>query len=446
MRSYKKIMPILLIVAMLGSVVYSVKQKLETQNAYNTAIAEAQHYVTLGAYHDAVIQYSTALELKRSEELEVEIGEMLIKAEDYRGAMSWYEESMRADYPNSPEIYAFGMRLYADRNYFDEFFTCYETYQNRHLNDEQVEALYQEYRDVYTLSGYYEDVGVFNPNSGLVNVKYNGNWGMVNNNARTIIYYQFQELGYITDLVPAITKDGRAIYLDSQGNEKINQSFILEKDPDFGTVKAFQPIHTDMILAYNGTIWNYYQMETMEKRFGGYRDALPVANGIGAVSVDGSHWAVIDVNGNQLSKAEFDEILADGKGVCSRYDTLLARIGSSYYLIDKTGNKLNNSVYSDARPFNDTTKAAVQKNGKWYFVDLEGNEYDLGAFEDAKSFSSGYAAVKIGGTWGYIDENGKLAIEPAYSDAGPMCPMGTSFVQLTTGEWNMLSLIRMNHY
>lgn len=39
-------------------------------------------------------------------------------------------------------------------------------------------------------------------------------------------------------------------------------------------------------------------------------------------------------------------------------------------------------------------------------------------YEDAENFSDGYAAVKKGGKWGYIDEDGKMVISPKYDWAG----------------------------
>ena len=63
------------------------------------------------------------------------------------------------------------------------------------------------------------------------------------------------------------------------------------------------------------------------------------------------------------------------------------------------------------KAFNDSTLAAVNKDGKWLFVNDAGEEKSLGSFQDAESFSNGLAAVKNNGKWGYIDKEGNLVID-----------------------------------
>jgi hypothetical protein len=52
-------------------------------------------------------------------------------------------------------------------------------------------------------------------------------------------------------------------------------------------------------------------------------------------------------------------------------------------------------------------------------IDEQGNW--VGAqpqFNDARAFSEGYAAVRQGDNWGYVDENGRTAVTPVYASAG----------------------------
>ncbi|MEG1632828.1 MAG: WG repeat-containing protein [Oscillospiraceae bacterium] len=62
-------------------------------------------------------------------------------------------------------------------------------------------------------------------------------------------------------------------------------------------------------------------------------------------------------------------------------------------------------------------------NGKSGFMDKTGailNKYaDLASyFDDARPFSEGLAAVKLNGTWNYIDTNGKFAVYGLFAEAG----------------------------
>lgn len=445
MLSLKKILPLLLIVLLVVSVVYFVQNRKETADAYERALTEARHYAELGVYTEASKQYASALELNRSLPLLVEVGEMLLKAEDYRSAVYWYEDNLLADYPRSAETYLYGMQVYEKRKQFDEFFSIYDTYVKRELESPQVEALEQKYHNLYQLLGSYDEVGEFNSISGMAPVRYGDNWGAVNKKGNTVIPYKYKNLGSISSLGPAVTKDDRAICVDANGSEMVNSAFIQEKDPGFGEVKAFKTVYSGLFPAWNGTIWNYYDEETLEKRFGGYQDVLPIANQIGAVSQDGKNWALISADGTLLTQPTYSEVLVDGKGVCSRKERVIVREGDAYYLIDIHGNRVNGIPYSDARAFNDSSMAAVKKDGKWLFINMQGEELSLGEFEEAESFSNGYAAVKKDGRWGYIDEQGMMAIDNTFFSAGPFSSTGLAFVQIENGSWELLSLLRMNH-
>ncbi len=64
------------------------------------------------------------------------------------------------------------------------------------------------------------------------------------------------------------------------------------------------------------------------------------------------------------------------------------------------------------------------------------------SFADAKSFSEGYAAVKTGDKWGYIDETGTPVIDPVFDEAGPVSKEGTAFVRNSAG----VNLLKLNWY
>lgn len=53
------------------------------------------------------------------------------------------------------------------------------------------------------------------------------------------------------------------------------------------------------------------------------------------------------------------------------------------------------------------------------FVDDRGTQV-WGPFDDATSFEGGYAAVKIGDQWGFIDARGRIVVEPRFAKVGEM--------------------------
>jgi hypothetical protein len=64
-----------------------------------------------------------------------------------------------------------------------------------------------------------------------------------------------------------------------------------------------------------------------------------------------------------------------------------------------------------------TYKDYVYSGGTWGFIDSSGNLAIGFQFEQTKDFSEGLAAVKAGGKWGFIDEDGRFVINPQFDRA-----------------------------
>ena len=299
-----------------------------------------------------------------------------------------------------------------------------------------------EIKYMFDLSGQYEAVSPFSNTTHLAAVEYNDMWGYVDATGKRVIPYEYGEAGTFSTYAPVTDAYGQACYIDETGDVKINENFILESDPDFGHVVRFQAVQSGMILAYNGEIWNFYDSETMEKRFGGYRDAVPVTAGVGAVS-NGEKWAMIGSDGESITDYLFDEVAVDGKGVFCRTAAVIVKQDGAYYLMDSTGGRLSDG-YERACAFYDGTYAACANGQQWSFVDEHGDVALIGEYEDARSFSNGFAAVKRDGKWGYIDQDGNIVIDCQFDEAGPFNDTGVSFVK--NGEfWQMLKLYQYNH-
>src|SRR3981081_1947991 len=61
----------------------------------------------------------------------------------------------------------------------------------------------------------------------------------------------------------------------------------------------------------------------------------------------------------------------------------------------------------------------IKVGGKYGFIDRNGKVAIQPQFDEAARFQDGLAPVSVNKAWGYIDRNGKLAINPQFEMADP---------------------------
>ena len=77
--------------------------------------------------------------------------------------------------------------------------------------------------------------------------------------------------------------------------------------------------------------------------------------------------------------------------------------------------------------------AIAQSGDKFFLINLDGRPISE-EYDEMKHFESGMCGVKTGGTWGYIDETGKVIIPPRYENAGSFLD-GTAIVEFEGKKW-----------
>ena len=108
----------------------------------------------------------------------------------------------------------------------------------------------------------------------------------------------------------------------------------------------------------------------------------------------------------------FDDIEFD------RENVFIANKSSSFFHVDKAGNKLSDKTYESIYYLKDGF-SAVRLNGLWGFIDENFNQAVDFKFYDVHSFYENYAAVMDkDNKWGFIDTAGNVAIDFQYDEAG----------------------------
>ncbi|MDF2962076.1 MAG: repeat protein [Paenibacillus sp.] len=176
-------------------------------------------------------------------------------------------------------------------------------------------------------------------------------------------------------------------------------------------------------------------------------------NGLAVVQENGQN-GLIDSTGNYVVKPVYDWISPFSEGRASVIDS------QGYKVMDETGRIVTHKAYGNISAYHNGravySPPYLEGNTKYGYLDLQGNEIIPARYEQAGDFSGGKAVVKVKdngyaligldgqslatypyeyvgqlgdgllpfrkepqGKYGYIDEKGNIAIQPAYTYAMP---------------------------
>ena len=99
-------------------------------------------------------------------------------------------------------------------------------------------------------------------------------------------------------------------------------------------------------------------------------------------------------------------------------------------VLDRNAKIVIPDVYSYIRSFSELGTTVVRKaDGNWCFADCNGNIVENICYNDTDHYSNGLCAVEQDGKWGYVDETGKMVINPIYDYAEPYAENGIAAVE-----------------
>lgn len=433
MKNYKFIVPIALIAVFLCSIYMKYDTNQEKHNIYEQNLKAALESRELGVWVDAEKFYLEALNYGESVDLRLEIAQLYVDFNLSGKAVEWGEETSSL-YPREVDVYEFLMDTYIYYGDYSEAFAIYDKVKKLRLQSAKIEENINAIRYTYYSEGQYNDVGIYS--GQYCAVQTNEKWGYTDMKGRKVITPQFVYAGpFAFGVAPIIDADGQAYYIDENGNKK-----IVVKNVEH--IEMLGLIENDLFSLFDGEDWGFYNPKG-EMIFGKYKEVSSIGNGVAAVKTD-DKWMLVDSKGNELATDRYDSVIEDEKGVVCRNDRIFAEKLGYYYLIDSAGNPITDQKFENADVFNSSGYAAVELGGRWGFVDLEGNVVIEPQFEEAKSFSNGLAAVKKENQWGYIDESGSVVIPAQFENAGDFNNGGAAYVQ-EFGSWKLIVLYLYNH-
>ena len=433
MKNSKFLVPILMVALLGGSIYKTYSDRSSLNNEYKEDIELARQNRKLEVWVNAEDYYLKAINLKDSADTRVELGQMYVDAGDLRTAAKW-GESIVDDYPKEAVGYEYLIEVYLAQKDYGSCFEVSNLAAGLNIASEKINEVIADIAYQYYLEGEYADASNFS--NGYAAVMKDERWGYVNSKGKRVVNSQFVEAGpFASEVAAVIDENGKAYYIDSEGNRKIVIDFI-------DNVQELGYMTPDNIFSVKtGDKWSFYNLDTQEKIAGDYDEVSTLGNGAAAVK---DKWKLIGSDGKAISKNEYDSVVIDSKGIVCRRDRIFVEESGSYYMIDSTGKKVCKTSFEDAKLFNAEGYAAVKIDGKWGFIDENGDVVIKPEYIDAGSFSNGLAAVKMAEGWGYIDMDNNKVITDGFEEACDFNELGKAFVK-ADDRWQLLSLYSYNH-
>ena len=438
MKSYRYVVLVVLVVSVLGGWISLARTNIQAEETYTDYITAARANAELGVTNEVLANYRGALSVRDSHQVALELTDYIrdnSSEDDYLKQLRW----MMANYPDGAESYERIVDIYIANEDYSDAFEVLRNGEKNGLESPKLAATYDAIAYDYTLAmGGYLDVISFG-DSDIATVRLDDGWHFVRSGGR-VVPGAFDQAGAFAGKYGSVVLDELPSYVDDRG-----RTAHVATKVDY---RSYGTLANGIIPAETGGGEFVFLSTEFQPLFGGqtYAAVSSFVGGLAAVEV-GSGWDVIDLDGAVVASGYEDVALSDA-GAAVGQGRYFAEEDGAFYLFNQEGERVVETAFDDAVPFNVAGPAAVAIDGKWGFVDAEGEFIIEPQFAEARSFANGLAAVRVGDLWGYVEVSGKVVIEPTFVGASDFASNGVVFVaSLSKDEepslvWNLLSLIR----
>ncbi len=399
---------------------------------YKESLQEAQDFYSRGLYQKAAEAYEEVVSVKSTEE-------------NWKALLDSYS----ARYKESEDIYDdyldaaqravdkfgknvdFVMQLVELHKEKENYAAATEVLQNAvdaGVNTPEIKAALLENRYAFALGwGTFDQVLPFT--NGFYRVTRAEEQYYVGDTGDTMQYNDVVLLGPVgEDSYHMVVSSERGTLMDS---EKVVQG-IFPKE-----IEAVGMYAEELIPVKVKGTYSYYNA-LGDKQFGNYTEASAFCEGVAAVNENGK-WKIIDTQGKEKFDISCDAVILAPDGTCVKDDAILAKAGQTYTFYDLKGKKLAEFSADAVDVPSEDGLVAFCKSGKWGFVNKEGKVVIEPAFTQAKSFAGGLAAVNNGQKWGFVNVDGAVVIDYQFDGADYFTENGFCMVK-EEAFWQQLEL------
>lgn len=276
----------------------------------------------------------------------------------------------------------------------------------------------------------FEDARNFSCKRAAVYSSEKGKWGFIDETGILVIPLKYDEVGSFVNGYAKVKKGDKWGFIDVEGKERIKIRYdeVGEVSGDFARVCS------------KGE-WGFESVsgQTIKCQ---YRKVSDFQDGLAVVS-DGILYGLINSKGEAVTPMKYVEINLSG-GIAS------VKTSRGYGYVDNSGKEILMPANNAILPFRGRWGAA-KKGSVWNLYDNTGRKSELGDFDDVfiandvvvarkrnkyfriagagvpeeitykieTEFINGFGTFEIGGRYGYVSEDGKVAVPPTYSHCGP---------------------------
>lgn len=397
---------------------------------YKEHLETAEEYEKQEIYYDAILEYKKALEYRPDNmEIYLKMAQDYEKLGDDEAFEQTCNQAINLSSDNEKAVFML-TDYYLEKSDKEDAIALLQRQAAKKKNNTSVKEKLQ------TLAGGYNFIGgeyeaISNTCAGVMLIKEGGKKGLLDENGDELIFPQYEKLGLFgdNDFAPA-KKDGQCFFIDRNNYKRR----VTEEKYDLLGIA-----NQGLIPAVKNGKWGYMDENFHELTDFIYDKATPMMDSLAAVK-QGEKWAILGKNLKPVTAFEFDDVITDEWGFCSRNGVVFVKSGEKYILIDHKGKQIGTEFFQNATPFISDQPTAIMQNGKWGFLSLQGEKVLECMFDNALGFSQiGYAPVEKNNAWGYIKINGDFIIEPTFQKAKAFNSQGIAPVKMDN-VWKLIQL------
>lgn len=446
-----KILIIVGIILLNVVVIFMVGQNLFGKTSqYDKTLAEARAYAEQELCSKALEKYNEAITIEDTLAIRLEMLELYQKGIDIGEFTGTYEiftsvDTMVQTFREDVTAYEKACEMMLKYNKYEECAKVLMFAREQKITSEKIEEYREQVRYQYikNYSMYKEVSPSFD---GMIKVLTEEDYTFITDEASPDYDYTYLEAssfseGYAFAKVDYPDGTTRSIVVNKDGQR---QSYLkgVESSSGVGRAENKDGENIYLLACKVGEKYKYFDINGKEFE-GEYAFAGRYRNNIAAVMESEGAWKLIDGTGKAIIDKTFSDVALNEFDECAAKGFVFAKTGDKFHLYaydaeNETLKQVEGFSCDDAKPF--WGKYAAFKSGElWGFVDQQGKVIIEPQYEDAKSFSNSLGAVKIGGEWNFINPKNEIIIQETFEEVGYLNDKGICFVK-SDGYWSYLKM------